>query len=225
MGNSVGNLQDYWTLIEKYPALQGGFIWDWVDQGLLKTDSVGECFWGYGGDFQSPNRPSDGNFCCNGLISPDRSVKPHLLEVKKVYQYIGFNAVDLKKGTIEIKNKYAFLNLSTFDFIWEIIGDGKVVKNGTFSDVNLEPANECSFRSTINLKTVAGVEYFVNVKAKLKNNWSLLEAGTELAAEQFVLPVFVAVPAANKAGVSGRKYSGQRKFCNHHRRRFCCSFR
>lgn len=200
MGNSVGNLQDYWTLIEKYPALQGGFIWDWVDQGLVKTDSVGECFWGYGGDFGPDTVPSDGNFCCNGLVSPDRSVKPHLLEVKKVYQYIGFKAVDLKKGTIEIKNKYAFLNLSTFDFNWEIVGDGQVVKNGTFSDVTLEPGQTSTFNFDSKFEPVAGVEYFLNVKAKLKSNWSLLEAGTELATEQFALPVFVAAPAANKAG-------------------------
>ncbi len=199
MGNSVGNLQDYWTLIEKYPALQGGFIWDWVDQGLLKTDSVGETFWGYGGDFGPDTVPSDGNFCCNGLVSPDRSVKPQLLEVKKVYQYIGFKPVDLKKGTIEIKNKYAFLNLSTFDFSWEIVGDGQVVKNGTFSDVNLEPEQTLVVSFDNQFEPVAGVEYFLNVKAKLKNNWSLLEAGTELAAEQFALPVFVAVPLANKA--------------------------
>lgn len=199
MGNSVGNLQDYWTLIEKYPALQGGFIWDWVDQGLVKTDSVGECFWGYGGDFGPDTVPSDGNFCCNGLVSPDRSVKPQLLEVKKVYQYIGFKTVDLKKGTIEIKNKYAFLNLSTFDFNWEIVGDGQVVKNGSFSDVNLEPGQTSVEPFDNKFEPVAGVEYFLNVKAKLKNNWSLLEAGTELAAEQFALPVFVAVPVVNKA--------------------------
>jgi beta-galactosidase len=199
MGNSVGNLQDYWDVIEKYPALQGGFIWDWVDQGLLATDSAGVNFWKYGGDFGPDTVPSDGNFCCNGLVSPDRTVKPHLLEVKKVYQYIGFKPVDLKKGTIEIKNKYAFLNLSAFDFNWEIVGDGQVVKNGTFSDVNLEPGQTSVVNFDNNFEPVAGVEYFLNVNAKLKNNWSLLEAGTELAAEQFVLPVFVAVQPVNKA--------------------------
>lgn len=199
MGNSVGNLQDYWTLIEKYPALQGGFIWDWVDQGLLTADSTGEKFWAYGGDFGPDTVPSDGNFCCNGLVSPDRSVKPHLLEVKKVYQYIGFKAVDLKKGTIEIKNKYAFLNLSAFDFNWEIVGDGQVVKNGSFGEINLEPGQTSVATFDNKFEPAAGVEYFLNIKATLKNNWSLLEAGTELAAEQFELPVFVAVPPVKKA--------------------------
>src|SRR5680860_1418417 len=100
MGNSVGNLQDYWDVIEKYPVLQGGFIWDWVDQGLLTTDENNQAYWAYGGDFGPDTVPSDGNFCNNGLVNPDREVKPHLLEVKKVYQNIGFSAVDLKKGTI-----------------------------------------------------------------------------------------------------------------------------
>ncbi|MCA1759773.1 MAG: glycoside hydrolase family 2, partial [Bacteroidales bacterium] len=112
MGNSVGNLQDYWDVIEKYDALQGGFIWDWVDQGLLTTNEEGEEFWAYGGDFGPDTVPSDGNFCLNGLVEPDRTVKPHLLEVKKVYQYIGFEPADLKNGVINIKNKYAFRNLS-----------------------------------------------------------------------------------------------------------------
>lgn len=199
MGNSLGNLQDYWTLIEKYPALQGAFVWDWVDQGIQATDSTGESFWKYGGDFGPDTVPSDGNFCCNGLVSPDRSVKPQLLELKKVYQYIGFMPVDLKKGTIEIKNKYVFLNLSTFDFAWEIVGDGQVVKNGSFGDVNLEPGQTSIVSFDSKFEPIAGVEYFLNVKAKLKNNWSLLEAGTELAAEQFALPVFVAVQPLNKA--------------------------
>ena len=98
MGNSVGNLQDYWDVIEKYDVLQGGFIWDWVDQGLLTTNDEGEEFWAYGGDFGPDTVPSDGNFCLNGLVNPDREPKPQLLEVKKVYQYIGFKPVNLKIG-------------------------------------------------------------------------------------------------------------------------------
>jgi beta-galactosidase len=199
MGNSVGNLQDYWDLIEKYPALQGGFIWDWVDQGLLATDSSGVNYWKYGGDFGPDTVPSDGNFCCNGLVSPNRDVKPHLLEVKKVYQYIGFTPVNLKKGTISIKNKYAFLNLSEFDFIWEITGDGMIIENGKLDELNLEPGMSANVTIPLNLNPEAGVEYFMTIKAKLKNNWSLLEAGDEMAAEQFALPVVATVKKVNKA--------------------------
>lgn len=199
MGNSVGNLQDYWNVIEKYPALQGGFIWDWVDQGLLATDENGVEYWKYGGDFGPDTVPSDGNFCLNGLVNPDRTVKPHLLEVKKVYQYIGFTPVNLKKGTISIKNKYAFLNLSEFNFEWEISGNGMMVENGKLEDLNLAPDQSANVNIPVQFKPEAGVEYFLTIKAKLKNAWSLLEAGTELAAEQFELPVFVPAKKINKA--------------------------
>lgn len=190
MGNSVGNLQDYWDVIEKYPALQGGFIWDWVDQGLQTTNDAGEQFYAYGGDFGPDTVPSDGNFCLNGLVNPDRAVKPHLLEVKKVYQHIGFSPVNLKSGVISIKNKYAFLNLSAYDFTWEVIGDGMVVDNGKIDDLNLAPGESKNITLGFTVEPEAGVEYFLTVKATLKSDWSLVKAGTELAAEQFALPVF-----------------------------------
>ena len=199
MGNSVGNLQDYWDVIEKYPALQGGFIWDWVDQGLLATDEDGVEYWKYGGDFGPDTVPSDGNFCINGLVDPDRTAKPALLEVKKVYQYIGFTPVDLKKGTVSIKNKYAFLNLSNFSFEWEIMGNGIVAEKGRLDDLNLDPGQSAIVNIPVSLQPEKGVEYFLTIRAKLKNNWSLLEAGTEMAAEQFELPVFVPSQNLNKA--------------------------
>lgn len=199
MGNSLGNFQDYWDAIEKYDALQGGFIWDWVDQGLLTTNESGEEFYAYGGDFGPDTVPSDGNFCNNGLVNPDRAVKPHLLEVKKVYQNIGFDAVNLKRGTISIQNKYAFLDLSEFDFEWEITGDGMVVDNGKLADVNLNPGESENITIDFSVDPQAGVEYFLTLRAKLKNDWSLLEAGAEMAAEQFELPIFSAVSKTNTA--------------------------
>jgi beta-galactosidase len=199
MGNSVGNLQDYWDVIEKYDVLQGGFIWDWVDQGLLTTNEKGEEFWAYGGDFGPDTVPSDGNFCLNGLVNPDRGVKPHLLEVKKVYQYIGFETADLKNGVINIKNKYAFRNLSDFSFTWEITGDGNVVKSGTLDEIEALPGEVVPANIDVSLNAEPGVEYFLNLKAMLKNRDGLLEAGTELAAEQFKLPVFVPAGKVNRA--------------------------
>lgn len=197
MGNSVGNLQDYWDVIEKYDALQGGFIWDWVDQGLLTTNEEGEEFWAYGGDFGPEDVPSDGNFCLNGLVEPDRTVKPHLLEVKKVYQYIGFEPADLKSGVVNIKNKYAFRNLSDFNFSWEITGDGNVVKSGQTEGIEALPGEVVPASVDVSFNPEAGVEYFLNIKATLKNRDGLLEAGTELAAEQFKLPVFIAAKKVN----------------------------
>ncbi|MDO8971056.1 MAG: DUF4981 domain-containing protein, partial [Saprospiraceae bacterium] len=156
-------------------------------------------YWKYGGDFGPDTVPSDGNFCNNGLVNPDRTVKPHLLEVKKVYQYIGFTPVNLRNGAISIKNKYAFLNLSEFDFVWEITGDGMVVENGKLDDLSLEPGMSANVTVPVNVKPEAGVEYFMTIKAKLKNNWSLLEAGDEMAAEQFALPMMAPAKKANKA--------------------------
>jgi len=200
MGNSVGNLQDYWDVIEKYDVLQGGFIWDWVDQGLLTTNEEGEEFWAYGGDFGPEDVPSDGNFCLNGLVDPDRGVKPHLLEVKKVYQYIGFEPTDLKNGAIHIKNKYAFRNLSDFNFSWEITGDGEVIKSGRLDGILALPGEVVPANIDVALNPVPGVEYFLNLKATLKTRDGLLDEGTELASEQFKLPVSVAAPKVDVAG-------------------------
>jgi beta-galactosidase len=189
MGNSVGNLQDYWDVIEKYPALQGGFIWDWVDQGLLTTNEKGEEFWAYGGDFGPEDVPSDGNFCLNGLVNPDRGVKPHLLEVKKVYQYIGFKAIDLAKGEISIENKYAFLNLSEFDFSWEVTGNGLVVTSGNLPEMDIYPGNSAQVNIGYSFDPVPGTEYFLNLKATQKQTRGLVAQGWTAAEEQIALPV------------------------------------
>ncbi len=188
MGNSVGNLQDYWDLIEKYPVLQGGFIWDWVDQGILTKDAQGNKFWAYGGDLGSDTLPTDGNFCCNGIINPDRTVKPTLIEVGKVYQHIGFKALNLNNGEIEIRNKYSFTNLSEFKFNWEVVADGQVLKSGEITDLDLAPNTNKKVQLDVKVDAQPATEYFLNISAKLKNNKGILPAGTKLAYEQFQLP-------------------------------------
>jgi beta-galactosidase len=112
MNNSNGNLQDYWNLIEQYPQLQGGFIWDWIDGGIVQINSNGEKYWAHGGDFGPSDVPSDGNGCINGLNFPDLTPKPALWEVKKVYQNVEFKPVDLEKYTFSIRNKFFFTDLS-----------------------------------------------------------------------------------------------------------------
>ena len=102
----------------------------------------GRNYWAYGGDFGPEDVPSDGNFCNNGVVNPDRGIKPTLLEVKKVYQHIGFSAKDLKKGVVTVENKYAFLNLDQFDFNWTVRSEGKTLHSGTMEGVNLKPVNE-----------------------------------------------------------------------------------
>ena len=188
MGNSVGNLQDYWDVIEKYDALQGGFIWDWVDQGLLTKNEKGEEFWAYGGDFGPDDVPSDGNFCNNGLVDPDRGVKPHLMEVKKVYQYIGFNAIDAGSGKISIQNKYAFIPLSGFRFEWEVQEDGETMQKGTLDKLDVKPGERKDISINYSFDKKPGKEYFLNVYAITTTEVNLVPKDHVVAFEQFSIP-------------------------------------
>ncbi len=189
MGNSEGNLKDYWETIEKYPNLQGGFIWDWVDQGLADKNEKGE-FWAYGGDYGPEGTPSDGNFCINGVVFPDRSIKPQSLEVKHVYQNIGFKADDLSSGLFTITNKFRFTNLEKYAFTYEIAANGKVIKRGELPVLDVAP--EQSKQVSINMgKLLAkpGMEYFITISAKTTAAENLLPSRWEIASEQFKLPV------------------------------------
>ena len=189
MGNSTGNLQDYWTVIEKYPKLQGGFIWDWVDHGLLKTDENGEKFWAYGGDYGEEGIPSDGNFCINGLVWPDRTPHPGLAEVNKVYQYVGFDPVDLTEGKIRIKNKYDFTNLSEFNFEWEVISDGVVSQSGKLTIPDLKPKAETMVAIPLKKTDPArGAEYFLNIRVLRSDEWNSVPEEHVYASAQFKLP-------------------------------------
>ncbi len=209
MGNSLGNFQDYWDVIESHEIMQGGFIWDWVDQGLLTENQDGEKYWAYGGDFGPDTVPSDGNFCLNGLVNPEREAKPHLLEVQKVYQYIKFAWV---KNTLIISNKYAFTNLDKFDFYYEIKGNGKVVKSGNIDRVALRPDETNNYPLSTDFKVEAGTEYFLNVYAKLKEVDGLVEAGTVLAREQFKIRETPSAPAAPSGEARYHEETGKAVF-------------
>jgi len=190
MGNSTGNLQDYWDVIEKYPKLQGAFVWDWVDQGMLKTDETGEKFWAYGGDFGELGIPSDGNFCCNGLTWPDRTGKPGLNEVNRVYQYVGFEPVDLKNGLVKITNKYDFTNLSEFNFDWEVISDGNVLQSGKIPLPDFKPKLSANFMIPIEkIVTAPGAEYFLNLRFSRSDEWNYVPEDHVYASAQFKLPL------------------------------------
>jgi beta-galactosidase len=189
MGNSTGNLQDYWDVIEKYPKLQGGFIWDWVDQGFLKTSESGEKYWTYGGDYGPIGIPSDGNFCINGLVWPDRTGHPGLNEVNKVYQYVGFEPVDLNKGIIKIKNKYDFTNLNEFHFDWEIVADGNVLQSGKLSIPDLKPKTEELVSIPFDkIEPAPATEYFLNLRVSRSDAWNYVPEDHIYATAQFKLP-------------------------------------
>lgn len=201
MGNSGGNLADYWTLINSYAQLQGGFIWDWVDQTFAKTDSAGNNIWAYGGDMGDWTQPNDSNFCANGIVAADRSLHPHAHEVKKVYQSIRFAEVHFKPQTISISNGYSFTNLNEFEFTWELIANGKTTQTGKLPLLNVEP--NTSTEVSVPYRALANVENFLNISAKLRETKGLLPAGWEAAREQFQLPTTVkAQPMASGGKVT-----------------------
>ena len=190
MGNSTGNLQDYWDVIEKYPKLQGGFIWDWVDQGIQKISENGEKYWTYGGDYGEAGTPSDGNFCLNGLVWPDRTPHPGLFEVNRVYQYVGFQPVDLKAGLIRIINKYDFTNLSEFNFEWEVVSDGKVIQSGKIPMPDFKPKAGIAFMIPMTgIEPSPGAEYFLNLRVSRSDEWNYVPEDHVYATAQFKLPV------------------------------------
>jgi len=132
MGNSCGGLREYMHAFETEPLLQGGCIWDWVDQSFRELDPDGRWYWTYGGDYGPAGIPSFGNFCCNGLVNAIREPHPHLLEVKKAYQYIKATLLDSKNLTLSIKNWYDFTNLSAYTLHWQVIADdGREIAGGT----------------------------------------------------------------------------------------------
>ena len=186
MGNSMGGFKEYWDLYEKYEKLQGGFIWDYVDQGL-KTIKNGKEIYAYGGDFGPKDVPSDNNFLNNGLVQPDRKPNPHIFEVKHIQQNIKFYKNDLSKGLINIKNWYFYRDLSNYKFSWNIIADGKIVENGVLSNIAILPQETKAFTVPFKTKFKKNTEYFLNIKATLKTNEPLLSKGHEVAYEQFQL--------------------------------------
>jgi len=185
MGNSNGNFQEYFDIIRNSKHMQGGFIWDWVDQGLLAKSADGRPYYAYGGDLGGYLMQNDENFCANGLVAADRTPHPGLYEVKKVYARILFSKVDIAKGLISVENLYDFTNLSAFSFKWELMRNGVKVTDGTF-DVDLAPKQAKQVQLQIPAyKASAGDEFFVNLYAFTKKADALVPAGHEIAREQY----------------------------------------
>jgi beta-galactosidase len=190
MGNSVGNLQEYWDVIEKYDVLQGGFIWDWVDQGILTKNEAGEGYWAYGGDLGGMEYQNDANFCLNGVVNPDRSAHPSLYEVKKVYQYVKFTSKNAKNGEITIKNNYDFTNLNTFDFSWKLFKNGSETATGQLPMLDVPAGTSKAVRIDLPKLEDPHSEYLLNLYANAKEAAPLVPADYLLAYEQFKLTDF-----------------------------------
>ncbi|MBD5214071.1 MAG: DUF4981 domain-containing protein, partial [Bacteroidales bacterium] len=187
MGNSNGNFRDYWEDIMANPSLQGGFIWDWVDQGLTAYDEQGRKYWAYGGDLGGHRWTHDENFCINGVVNPDRTPHPAIHEVKKAYQPIGFSMVDPSNGTIAVENRNLFTDLSDYTLQWSVTANGRPVAEGTM-DLNGTPLTTSELRIPIPAITPAeGTEYMLNVAALTRNASELVPAGHTVADEQMLL--------------------------------------
>jgi beta-galactosidase len=193
MGNGQGNFQEYWDLIRAHPHMQGGFIWDWVDQGIATKTTDGRSFFAYGGDLGAQGLQNDENGCADGLVASDRTPHPGLFEVKKVYQDIRFTAAQPASGRVTVINWFSFKNLDDYVFRWELLRNGAVTKTGTFAVGKLGSRQQKEIKLALPaFRQEAGAEYVLNVFAQTKAAAPLLPAGHEVAREQFRL-----TPAAN----------------------------
>ena len=200
MGNSGGNLSDYWNLIRKYPILQGGFDWDFVDQALhrnivkpmsilpykMNNEELRKIEYCYGGDYNKYD-PSDNNFNCNGIIGPDRQMNPHAYEVAYQYQNIWAKMVNAETGEVSVHNENFFRDLSNYALAWSLEEDGVETQNGTIADLDVPAQQTRTFTIPYDRSKITGKEVFLNIDFRLKNAEPLLTAGQVVAYAQ--LPV------------------------------------
>ncbi|MDE6161720.1 MAG: DUF4981 domain-containing protein, partial [Muribaculaceae bacterium] len=186
MGNSSGNFQEYFDIIRSSKQMQGGFIWDWVDQGLITRDENGDTYWAYGGDFGAYNYTHDENFCCNGLVQPDRTPHPGLAEVKKVYQDIRFAAVNPANGVFSVENHFHYRNLKDYELRWQLLRNGIVTASGTLPAIDLPAGHSRNVKVDLPAMT-DGAEYYLDVYAYTRHADDIIPAGHEVAREQWAI--------------------------------------
>ncbi|WP_295939178.1 glycoside hydrolase family 2 TIM barrel-domain containing protein [uncultured Alistipes sp.] len=187
MGNSMGGFDRYWELVRKYPAYQGGFIWDFVDQGLSRYEPDGRVSFLYGGDFNNYDA-TDNSFNCNGIIAPDRTWHPHAYEVMRQYQNIWTTPVDLAQGRVEVYNENFFIGLADYALEWQIVADGIVTKAGRVDKLDLAPQQRREYALGFTSADFCpqANEVLVNVAYTLKNKQPLLDIGYAVARQQFI---------------------------------------
>ncbi len=199
MGNGPGMLAAYWETFYRYERLQGGFVWDWIDQGLRDVDADDEEYFAYGGDFG--DEPNDGNFLINGLVFPDRTPSPGLVEYKKVLEPVRVEPVDLKAGTVRVTNRYDFLSLDGLAVSWAVARDGEVLQSGSMGPLKIAPGR--SRQVTVPFDppgdVPAGSEHLLELRFTLAGDASWAPAGHEVAWAQLPRPIRAPAPTARAA--------------------------
>ena len=187
MGNSCGNLKEYWEAIESHHGLQGGFIWELLDHGITVADAKGQEYWAYGGDFG--DQPNDTNFCCDGLVWPDRTPHPAMLECRKLFQPLAITAIDLASGTIGIRSKYDFITTAALRGRWQLLRDGVEVARGALPRLALQPGESRILAIPLTRPQLdSGQELHLTVRFSDSRDLPLLGKDREVAYEQFALP-------------------------------------
>ncbi|WP_183560793.1 glycoside hydrolase family 2 TIM barrel-domain containing protein [Mucilaginibacter sp. SP1R1] len=200
MFNSMGSVDEYNDLFDKYPTLLGGAIWEWQDQGVWNRRDPNHQILAFGGGFGE--YPNDHYFIHKGVVFSDRSVKPHYPELKHAYQWIAVTGKDLKNGIITIKNRYQFINLDGFEGNWQLSENGVVTTKGNFDIGKINPGEEKEIKipyTIINPKLKAGAEYFLRISFTSKTDKLWAKKGFEAASQQLALPVIAAAPVADLA--------------------------
>jgi len=189
MGNGPGNLKEYWDVFYKYDRIQGGCVWDWIDQGIHKRTADGREYFAYGGDFGE--QPHDGKFILNGLIFADRTPSPALIEYKKVLEPVLVEAVDLAAGKVKLTSRYDFISLEHLNTSWSVMADGKVVESGTMPmpSIRARGSKVVTVPFPAITSPIPGAQYWLNLSFTLAADKPWAQAGHEVAWAQFELPV------------------------------------
>ncbi len=191
MGNSPGGLEDMWQTIFANPKMQGGFIWEYCDHGIRTCDEAGNEFYAYGGDFG--DEPNDGNFIADGLVFPDKTPSPGMIETRKVYAPVRFAPKDLQKGIITVSNHYDFVTLEHLNAVWSVQENGKIIQSGSLPPMAIPARSSENVQVPCTLPAFprAGAEYYLNITLSLGRDTQWASSGYEIAWGQFKLPVQV----------------------------------
>ncbi|WP_372846663.1 glycoside hydrolase family 2 TIM barrel-domain containing protein [Pontiella sp.] len=196
MGNSLGNMTDYWDLIRSKPNLMGGYIWDWIDQGVLTKNADGVEYYAYGGDFG--DEPNSKNFCFNGILNSDRTPGPKIFECKYLFQPVVVEAADLDAGTVKITNRFNFTNLKNYALRWSLSEEGQVVQQGDLGSIDLPAGQSVELKVPFKVSKKGGEQWLrMSVHETKAQPWC--DAGYEIAKEQLLVKAGVDAPSLPQA--------------------------